>query len=105
MKKNTSERLQTLDASSVGILDTREPQQKSITSDEVGLEVNHLSSPCALSIIEEIQVFTDLGVKDLNGIIKSLKKPCYKLPKKYLRVEGNGNKLTRFAIRNPFLKF
>jgi hypothetical protein len=41
----------------------------------------------------------------LNGIIKSLKKPCYKLPKKYLRVEGNGNKLTRFAIRNPFLKF
>jgi hypothetical protein len=40
----------------------------------------------------------------LNGFIRYLKKPYYRIPKKFLRVEGNGNKLTQFAIRNPFLK-
>jgi hypothetical protein len=36
----------------------------------------------------------------LNGSMRSLKTPYYKSPKKYLRSEGNGNKLTRFATRN-----
>jgi hypothetical protein len=40
----------------------------------------------------------------LNGDMKSLKKPYYKSPKKYLKSEGNGNKLTRFATRNLSVK-
>jgi hypothetical protein len=36
----------------------------------------------------------------LNGDMKSLRKFYYKSPSKYLRSEGNGNKLTRFATRN-----
>jgi hypothetical protein len=34
----------------------------------------------------------------LKGNMKSLRNPYYKSPKKYLRLEGNGNKLTRFAL-------
>jgi hypothetical protein len=36
----------------------------------------------------------------LNGDMKFLKTSYYKSPKKYLKLEGNGNKLTRFATRN-----
>ena len=103
MKKNTLENLQKSGASSAGISATKELPQKFITLGEVAYEASRLLSLSAPSIIEEIQAFTDLDVKDLSGNMKSLRKPYYKSPKKYLRSEGNGNKLTRFAL-GSFLK-
>lgn len=104
MKKNTLGDLQTSDVSSVGILDTRELPQKYITLDELVSEVLPLLSRYAPNIIEEIQAFTDLDVKDLKGSMKPLKNPYYKSLNKSLRLEGNGNKLTKFATRNLSLR-
>jgi len=98
MKKNTSENLQKSGASSAGISDTKELPQKFITLGEVAYEASRLLSLSAPSIIEEIQAFMDLDGRDLKGNMKSLRNPYYKSPKKYLRLEGNGNKLTRFAL-------
>lgn len=100
MRKNTLERSQTLAVSSAGISGTKAHQRKFITLEEVAYEASRLLLPYALSITEEIQAFTDLDVRDLNGDMKCLRTPYYKSPKKYLRSEGNGNKLTRFATRN-----
>jgi hypothetical protein len=100
MRKNTLGKSQTSGASSAGTSGTKVHQRKFITLDEVAYEASRLLLPYALSITEEIQAFTDLDVKDLNGDMKSLRKPYYKSPKKYLKSEGNGNKLTRFVIRN-----
>ena len=100
MRKNTLGKLQTSGASSAGTSGMKAHQRKFITLDEVAYEASRLLLPYALSITEEIQAFTDLDVKDLNGNMRSLKTPYYKSPKKYLRLEGNGNKLTRFATRD-----
>ena len=100
MRKNTLVRSQTSAVSSAGTSGTKVAQQKFITLDEVAYEANRLLLPYAPNITEEIQVFTDLDVKDLNGDMKFLKTSYYKSPKKYLKLEGNGNKLTRFATRN-----
>jgi hypothetical protein len=100
MRKSTSERSQTSAVSSAGISGTKAHQRKFITLDEVAYEASRLLLPYALSITEEIQAFTDLDVRDLNGDMKCLRTPYYKSPKKYLKSEGNGNKLTRFATRN-----
>lgn len=100
MRKNTLERLQTSDVFSAGTSGMKALQRKFITLDEVAFEASRLLLPYALSITEEIQVFTDLDVKDLNGAMKSLRKPYYKSQKKYLNSEGSGSKMTRFAIRN-----
>ena len=100
MKRSTLGKSQKLGAFSAGTSGTKAVQRKFITLDEVAFEASRLLLPYAPSIIEEIQVFTDLDVKDLNGDMKSLRKFYYKSPSKYLRSEGNGNKLTRFATRN-----
>ena len=100
MRKNTLVRSQTSAVSSAGTSGTKVAQQKFITLDEVAYEASRLLLPYAPNITEEIQVFTDLDVKDLSGNMRSLKTPYYKSPKKYLRLEGNGNKLTRFATRD-----
>jgi hypothetical protein len=100
MRKNTLGKSQTLGAFSAGTSGMKAVQRKFITLDEVAFEASRLLLPYALSITEEIQAFTDLDVKDLNGNMKSLRIPYYKSPNKYLRSEGNGNKLTRFATRN-----
>ena len=100
MKKSTLGKSQTSDVFSAGTSGMKGLQRKFITLDEVAFEASRLLLPYALSITEEIQAFTDLDVKDLNGDMKSLRKPYYKSPKKYLKSEGNGNKLTRFATRN-----
>lgn len=104
MRKNTSAKSQTSAVFSVGTSGMKALQRKFITLDEVAYEASRLLLPYALSITEEIQVFTDLDVRDLNGAMKSLRKPYYKSPKKYLNSEGNGNKMTRFAIRNLSVK-
>ena len=100
MRKNTLARSQTSAVFSAGTSGTKAPQRKFITLDEVAYEASRLLLPYALSITEEIQAFTDLDVRDLNGDMKCLRTPYYKSPKKYLKSEGNGNKLTRFATRN-----
>lgn len=103
MKKSTSENSQKSGASFVGISDTKELPQKFITLEEVAYEASRLLSLSAPSIIEEIQVFMGLDARDLKGNMRSLRTPYYKSPTKSLRLEGNGNKLTRFA-RNSFSK-
>jgi hypothetical protein len=100
MKKNTLEKSQTSGAFSAGTSGMKAVQRKFITLDEVAFEASRLLLPYALNITEEIQAFTDLDVKDLNGNMKSLRTPYYKSPKKYSKSEGNGNKLTRFATQN-----
>ena len=100
MRKSTLERSQTSAVSSAGTSGMRGRQRKFTILEEVAFEASRLLLPYALSITEEIQAFTDLDVRDLNGSMRSLRIPYYKSPKKYLRSEGNGNKLTRFATRN-----
>ena len=104
MKRNTSENSQRSGASFAGISDTKELPQKFITLEEVAYEASRLLSLSAPNIIEEIQVFMDLDARDLKGNMRSLRNPYVKLPKRFLRLEGNGNKLTRFATRNFSLK-
>jgi hypothetical protein len=67
-------KLQDSDASSVGILDTKELQQNYITLEEVVDETLLLLSRYVLNTTEEILVFTDLGVKDLKRSIRYLKR-------------------------------
>ena len=100
MKKNTSENSQRLVASFAGISDTKELPQKFITLEEVAYEASRLLSLSAPNIIEEIQVFMEWDEKDLKGSMRSLRNPCYRSHWKSSVTEGNGNKLTKFAIRN-----
>jgi hypothetical protein len=93
MRKRTSDTLQSLGASSATILGTKVHPQKFITLDEVAYEASRLLSLSAPSIIEAIQVFTDLDVRDLNGNMKQLRRPYYKSPTKSYRVEGKGSKV------------
>jgi hypothetical protein len=93
MRKRISDTLQNSGASSVTRLGTRVHPQKFITLDEVAYEASRLLSLSAPSIIEAIQVFTDLDVKDLNGNMKQLRKPYYKSPTKSYRIEGKGSKV------------
>jgi hypothetical protein len=93
MRKRISDTLQNSGASSVTRLGTRVHPQKFITLDEVAYEASRLLSLSAPSIIEAIQVFTDLDVKDLSGNMKQLRKPYYKSPTKSYRVEGKGSKV------------
>jgi hypothetical protein len=93
MKNNTLENLQRSGASSAGISDTRELPQKFITLGEVAYEASRLLSLSAPNIIEAIQVFTDLDVRDLSGNMRQLRKPYYKSPTRYYRVEGKGSKV------------
>jgi len=62
------------DASSVGILDTKERQQKYITLEEVVDETMLLLSRYVLNTTEEILVFTDLGVRDLKRSMAYLRR-------------------------------
>jgi hypothetical protein len=62
------------DASSAGISDTKELQQKYITLEEVVDEAMRLLYRSVPNIIEEIQVFTDLDVRDLKGNMAYLKR-------------------------------
>ena len=93
MRKRISDTLQNSGASSVTRLGTKVHPQKFITLDEVAYEASRLLSLSAPSIIEVIQVFTDLDVKDLNGNMKQLRKPYYKSPTKSYRIEGKGSKV------------
>ena len=104
MKRNTSENSQRSGASFAGISDTKELPQKFITLEEVAYEASRLLSLSAPSIIEEIQAFMDLDVRDLKGSMRFLRTPYYRSQSRSLRLEGNGNKLTQFAIRNSSLK-
>ena len=104
MKKNTSENSQRSGASFAGISDTKKLPQKFITLEEVAYEASRLLSLSAPNIIEEIQVFMGLDVRDLKRSMKSLRTPYYKLQSRSLRLEGSGNKLTRFAIRSSSSK-
>jgi hypothetical protein len=74
MRKRTSDTLQNSGASSATRLGTRGHPQKFITLDEVAYEASRLLSLSAPSIIEAIQVFTDLDVKDLNGNMAYLRR-------------------------------
>jgi hypothetical protein len=74
-------------------LGTKGHPQKFITLDEVAYEASRLLSLSAPSIIEEIQVFMDLDVKDLKGNMKQLRRPYYKPSTKSYRVEGKGSKV------------
>lgn len=67
-------KLQGLDASSVGILDTKEHQQNCITLEELVDETMPLLSRYVLNTTEEILVFTDLGVKDLKRSMAYLRR-------------------------------
>jgi hypothetical protein len=62
------------DASSAGISDTKELPQKYITLEEVVDEAMRLLYRSVPNIIEEIRVFTDLDVRDLNGNMAYLKR-------------------------------
>lgn len=93
MKKRTLDTSQSLGAFSVTTLGTKGHPQKFITLEEVAYEASRLLSLFAPSIIEAIQVFTDLDVRDLNGNMKQLRKPYYKSPTKSYRVEGKGSKI------------
>ena len=74
MKKNITENLLSLDASSATTLVTKALPQKSITLEELVNEVMPLLSRSAPNIIEEILVFTDLDVRDLKGNMAYLRK-------------------------------
>ena len=100
MKKNISEDSLISGASFAGISDTKELPQKFITLEEVAYEASRLLSLSAPSIIEEIQVFMGLDAKDLKGSMRSLRNPYYRSVQRSSRLEGNGNKLTRFATRS-----
>jgi hypothetical protein len=93
MRKHTSDTLQSLGASSATRLGTKVLPQKFITLEEVAYEASRLLSLSAPSIIEEIQVFMDLDVRDLNGNMRQLRKPYYKSPTKSYRIEGKGSKV------------
>jgi hypothetical protein len=67
-------KLQDLDASSVGILDTKEHPQNCITLEEVVDETMPLLSRYVLNTTEEILVFTDLGVRDLKRSMAYLRR-------------------------------
>jgi len=67
-------KLQDLDASSVGIWDTKEHQQNCITLEELVDETMPLLSRYVLNITEEILVFTDLGVRDLKRSMAYLRR-------------------------------
>jgi len=67
-------KLQDLDASSVGILDTKARQQNCITLEELVDETMPLLSRYVLNITEEILVFTDLGVRDLKRSMAYLRR-------------------------------
>ena len=67
-------KLQDLDASSVGILDTKEHQQNCITLEELVDETMPLLSRYVLNTTEEILVFTDLGVRDLKRSMAYLRR-------------------------------
>jgi len=90
MRRHTSDTLQSLGVSSVTTSVTKELPQKFITLEEVAYEASRLLSRSAPSIIEEIQAFTDLDARDLNGNMASLRRPYYKSPTKSYRVEGKG---------------
>jgi hypothetical protein len=93
MRKRTSDTSQSLGAFSATRLGTKGHPQKFITLDEVAYEASRLLSLSAPSIIEAIQVFTDLDVRDLNGNMKQLRRPYYKPSTKSYRVEGKGSKV------------
>lgn len=93
MRRHTSDTLQSLGVSSVTTSVTKELPQKFITLEEVAYEASRLLSLSAPNIIEAIQVFTDLDVRDLKGNMASLRKPYYKSPMKSYRVEGKGSKV------------
>jgi len=78
MKKSGTEKLQDLDASSAGILDTKEHPQNYITLEEVVDETMLLLSRYVLNTTEEILVFTDLDEKVLRKSINYPKRtyPC-----------------------------
>jgi hypothetical protein len=67
-------KLQDLDASSVGILDTKTRPQNCITLEELVDETLLLLSRYVLNTTEEILVFTDLGVKDLERSMAYLRR-------------------------------
>jgi hypothetical protein len=93
MKRHTSDTLQSLGVSSVTTSVTKALPQKFITLDEVAYEASRLLFLSVPNIIGEIQVFTGLDARDLNGNIASLRRPYYKSPKKSYRVEGKGSKV------------
>ena len=65
---------QDLDASSVGILDTKARQQNCITLEKLVDETMPLLSRYVLNTTEEILVFTDLGVRDLKRSMAYLRR-------------------------------
>jgi len=67
-------KLQESDASSVGILDTKELQQNYITLEEVVDETLLLLSRYVLNTTEEILVFTDLDAKHLKRSMSYLRR-------------------------------
>jgi phosphoribosyl-dephospho-CoA transferase len=67
-------KLQDSDASSVGILDTKEHQQNYITLEEVVDETMLLLSRYVLNTTEEILVFTDLDAKHLKRSMSYLRR-------------------------------
>jgi len=67
-------KLQDSDASSVGILDTKEHQQNYITLEEVVDETLLLLSRYVLNTTEEILVFTDLDAKHLKRSMSYLRR-------------------------------
>ena len=67
-------KLQDSDASSVGILDTKELQQNYITLEEVVDETLLLLSRYVLNTTEEILVFTDLDAKHLKRSMSYLRR-------------------------------
>jgi phosphoribosyl-dephospho-CoA transferase len=68
------EKWQDSDVSSVGILDTKEHQQKYITLEEVVDETMLLLSRYVLNTTEEILVFTDLDAKHLKRSMSYLRR-------------------------------
>ena len=72
------EKWQDSDVSSVGILDTKEHQQKYITLEEVVDETMLLLSRYVLNTTEELLVFTDLDAKHLKRSMNYQKRtyPC-----------------------------
>jgi hypothetical protein len=93
MRRHTSDTSQSLGVSSVTTSVTKELPQKFITLGEVAYEASRLLSLSAPNIIEAIQVFTDLDVRDLSGNMRQLRKPYYKSPTRSYRVEGKGSKV------------
>lgn len=67
-------KLQDLDASSVGILDTKARPQNCITLEELVDETLPLLSRYVLNTTEEILVFTDLDAKHLKRSMSYLRR-------------------------------